>query len=223
MIDDLDRTLEALLKKELPELFGGSAGTNGQVDISFATPDNSFASSRGNQPTINMFLYDIRENLELRNSERMFFEHNTKTVITQKRPPAQVDFSYMITAWAGEKTDPPPVFDEHRLLGAVMKVLLRHFMIPAELLQGELTNIEPLPRAFALQPGRLQSIGEFWHALGGKPKAAINYTVTMSVDAFKTVETGIVKDLRIDYLDIDGKDTGEHTEINIKSKKEKKG
>jgi Pvc16 N-terminal domain len=38
----------------------------------------------------------------------------------------------------------------------------------------------PLPSS-TLQPGRLQSVAEFWQALGGKPKAALNYTVTIGV------------------------------------------
>ena len=63
-----------------------------------------------------------------------------------------------------------------------MRILLRFPTLPREVLKGSLANQElPLPVS-ALQPGRLQSLGEFWQALGGKPKAALNYTVTLSVD-----------------------------------------
>jgi hypothetical protein len=41
-----------------------------------------------------------------------------------------------------------------------------------------------------LQPGLLQSLGEFWQSLGGKPKAALHYTVTVGVDVHKPVEAG---------------------------------
>jgi hypothetical protein len=41
-----------------------------------------------------------------------------------------------------------------------------------------------------LQPGQLQSLGEFWQALGGKPKAALTYTVTIGVSAVAPEETG---------------------------------
>ncbi len=44
--------------------------------------------------------------------------------------------------------------------------------------------------ATTLQPGRLQSLGEFWQALGGKPKAALHYSVTIGVEVFKPVEVG---------------------------------
>jgi hypothetical protein len=49
----------------------------------------------------------------------------------------------------------------------------------------------PLPVS-TLQPGRLQSLGEFWQALGGKPKAALNYTVTLAVDAARPEVVGLV-------------------------------
>ena len=66
---------------------------------------------------------------------------------------------------------------------------------PAELddlLQGGLQSQElPLPTA-ALQPGRLQSLGEFWQALGGKPKSALNYTVTIAVQPFDVLEVSLV-------------------------------
>ena len=79
------------------------------------------------------------------------------------------------------------------LLGEVMSVLLRYPELPQEILQGNLRNQElPLPTA-ALQPGHLQSLGEFWQALGGKPKAALNYTVTIAVQPFETVEVPLVK------------------------------
>ena len=62
-----------------------------------------------------------------------------------------------------------------------MLALLRHTTLPEVLLRGALRSQElPLPAA-TLQPGRLQSLGEFWQALGGKPKAALNYTVTIAV------------------------------------------
>jgi hypothetical protein len=35
----------------------------------------------------------------------------------------------------------------------------------------------------------LQSVSEFWQALGGKPKAALNYTVTIGVIVDKPHDT----------------------------------
>jgi hypothetical protein len=57
-------------------------------------------------------------------------------------------------------------------------------------LQGTLAGQAPPLPAAVLQPGRLQSMGEFWQALGGKPKAALNYTVTIGVQPHKVIEIG---------------------------------
>ena len=96
------------------------------------------------------------------------------------RPPLRVDCSYLITAWPSP-TAPNASFDEHRLLGAVMRSLLRYSKIPRELLHNGLQTQEVEPPTTSLQPGHLQSLAEFWQALGGKPKAALNYTVTLGV------------------------------------------
>jgi hypothetical protein len=62
-------------------------------------------------------------------------------------------------------------------------------------LQGKLRGQEPSLPATTLQPGRLQSVAEFWQALGGKPKAALNYTVTIGIS------TGLVSDTETPVLD----------------------
>ena len=101
--------------------------------------------------------------------------------------PPRIDCSYLITAWAADGAPDA----EHKLLGAVMRVLLCAATIPARVLDGELKNQQmPLPVS-TLQPSRLQSIGEFWQA-GGRPKAVLNFTVTISVPIAKPQSEHIV-------------------------------
>jgi hypothetical protein len=177
MIDDLDRTLEDLLKREL------SAGIADQVAISFAPPDDDFPPSTVSLPAIDLFLYDVRENVELR-SEPWRTERTLKGA-TRRHSPVRIDCSYLVTAWSNQGA-----FDEHRWLSEVTVVLLRYPVLPAPLLRGELRTQERLPLpATSLQPGRLQSPAEFWQAIGGKPKAALNYTVTISSPAAQPVES----------------------------------
>lgn len=173
MIDDLDRTVEELLRREL------SPALVEQVAISFAAPDAEFPPSSVTLPAVDLFLYDIRENLELRRTE-WIVERNDDGTATKRRPLVRVDCSYLITAWASESST-SRALDEHRLLSEVMKVLIRHPMIPEVLLQGSLKGQEPPLPSSTLQPGKLQSVAEFWQALGGKPKAALNYTVTIGI------------------------------------------
>jgi hypothetical protein len=191
MIDDIDKTLETLLKHDLP------AALISQVMISFAAPDAQFPPQSVTLPAINLFLYDLRENRDLRTNEWVTERQGTGSV-ARKRAPVRVDCAYLITAWASAST-PNPAQDEHRMLGEVMKVLLRHATIPASMLQGSLAGQSPALPTAALQANNLQSLGEFWQALGGKPRTALSYTVTVSVDPYEFVEAPVVleRELRL--------------------------
>jgi hypothetical protein len=173
MIDDLDRTLEELLARTLPPSLVR------QVSISFDAPDDQFPPSRISLPAIDLFLYDVRENRELRSNEWKVGRENGTVV--RRRAPTRIDCSYLITAWSSQ-TSTNPARDEHRLLSEVMKTLLRFPTLPAAVLQGELAAQEPPLPTSVLHPGRLQSIAEFWQALGGTPKAVLSYTVTIGVE-----------------------------------------
>lgn len=175
MLQDLDETLKTLLKCELPPDIAR------QASFSFDTPDKEFIKTT---PAINLFLYDLRENLELRSSVSTV-QRQSNGIALKTRAAARMDCSYLITAWTTKASDP---VEEHRLLGEVMKVLLRHPKFPAEVLQGSLKGQEPPLRAAPLRASQLQSLGEFWQALGGKAKAALNYTVTISIPMHTTAE-----------------------------------
>lgn len=168
MINDLDKTLDALLKRDLP------SGT-----VSFDPPDGKFAPSL---PCTDLFLYDVRENRDLRVNERIV-EQVTADKITTRRPPVRIDCSYLITAWASDAQN------EHLLLSQVIKILLRYPTLPEEVLQGSLAGQDPPLPTTALQPSLLQSMGEFWQAMGGRPKAAVSYTVTIAMPVFEPVDT----------------------------------
>lgn len=181
MLQDLDATLAALLDAEL---------SMQNVAVSFAAPDDQFPPSGVNLPAIAFFLYDVREDHDLR-STQWDLDQGPDGVVTRKRPPVRVTCSYLITAWPSDSA-PHPVQDEHRLLGEVLKVLLRHRSIPASYLSGELAGQEPSLPARIITEAQLHSLGEFWQAMGGKPKATLNYAVTISVDVFEPEQAGPV-------------------------------
>lgn len=182
MIQDLDRSIADLLRLELP------ADLVEQITVSFDTPDSQFPPQSVTLPAIDLFLYDIRENTELRSNEWELTRDATG-MVSKTRPPVRVECSYLITAWPSE-SQPRPSQDEHRLLGEVMVALLKHPSLPPEVLAGSLVGQEPPLPTSSLQSGRLQSPGEFWQALGGKPKAALHYTVTIGAEVGSPVEVG---------------------------------
>jgi hypothetical protein len=181
VIDKLDRALKELLERELVP------GLAAQMGISFAAPDSDFPPQGLTIPAVDLFLYDVRENLELRSPGLSLMQTENGSV-WRKRPLVWVDCSYLITAWASENSPTRP-FDEHHLLSEVMKVLLRHPRLPDALLPEDLRNQAPQIPTSTLQPGRLQSVSEFWQALGGKPKAALNYTLTIGIAPDRPQET----------------------------------
>jgi len=181
MFDDLDKTLEALLRSELP------AGL--VQSISFAIPDASFPpqSEAFTFPALDLFLYDIRENRDLRSNEWVV-TRQTPGVATKQRAPVRVDCAYLVTAWVGGND----AQQEHRVLGAVMQVLLRHPTIPTGMLQGALITQDVSLPTISLQPERGGNVTELWQALGGRPRAALHYVVTLSVEPSAPVQTPLV-------------------------------
>jgi hypothetical protein len=181
MIDDLDRTLAALLARDLP------AGLVEQVTVTFVAPNDQFPPPSVALPAVDLFLYDVRENRELRRADPRVERQGG--VVTRTRPPVRVDCSYLVTVWASDSST-TPAYDEHRLLGEVMRVLLRYPTLPEAVLQGSLQDQElPLPTT-TMQSGHLQNLAEFWQALGGRARAALNYTVTLAVPVAEPVDLG---------------------------------
>jgi hypothetical protein len=178
MIADLDKTLEELLKRDLPT-----------VTVSFDPPDDKFAPAL---PALDLFLYDVRENRELRTNQPAV-ERDGSDAIARRRPAVRIDCSYLVTAWASDAQN------EHLLLSEALKVLLRYPTLPRDVLKGSLQGQDlPLPTS-TLQPSLLQSVGEFWQAMGGKPKAAFNYSVTISMEVFEIVEGPLVVEKTIRF------------------------
>src|SRR5713226_8910040 len=98
MINDLSRTLKYLLHsvaENEPEIF---PLLQGKTEIEFARPDKDFKPKAGG--SICLFLYDIRENRELRSNEPLRVNLNGQPAIA--RPPTRVVCSYLITAWPAE-------------------------------------------------------------------------------------------------------------------------
>jgi hypothetical protein len=176
VIHELDLVIASIIEAGLPAM-------DPKPLITFAPPDSQFPPQGVTLPAIDLFLYDVRENRELRTTEplRERIQEDGVDRWVKTRPPVRVDCSYLVTAWP-RSTAPNPTEDEHRLLGEVLRVLLAHRRLPVP--TGS-TWEQDLPiRALPAQEGRLQSVGEFWQALGGKAKGALDYKVTISVDLF---------------------------------------
>ncbi len=173
MFDDINRTIEALLKSDLPSDIAS------QVSISFVTPDESFPPAELQLPAVNVFLFEIHENTQLREFEPSL-ERRPDGTMVRVPPPAHIDCHYLVSVAA--TTTLGSQQDELKILGAVLRVLLRYRQLPAAVLKGVLAGQTPPIRAAAVRPGMHPSGVEFWQSLKGKPRATLHYTLTVPVD-----------------------------------------
>jgi len=193
MINDLSRTLKYLLQtvaEDKPDLFPLLRGKA----IEFARPDKDFKPNP--LGSVCLYLYDIRENRELRSNEplRVVKPNGQSTV---ERAPARVVCSYLVTAWPAEivgvdlkaklKMDNETAADlnllELQLLSEVLQVFSRYPTIPASSLQGKLADPPqplPLPMITAQAEG-LTNISEFWTAIGSNLRPSLNVKATLSM------------------------------------------
>jgi hypothetical protein len=182
MITDLDETLKQLLIKEMPI-------ENNEVEVKFDLPKRKWAAKL-HRPTINLYLYDIRENTELRCNEWVV-ERDDNGRATKKKAPIRIDLSYLVTAWTRT------VEDEHRLLWRALWALFRNPVLPEEILQGSLKEATvPIPTSIA-QPDKIPNIADLWGVLDNELKPAIHLVVTLPLDLAQVITGPLVLTKRI--------------------------
>jgi hypothetical protein len=182
MFADLDETLRKILIEDLPI-------KNGEIDIQFDQPVREW-SAKLSKPTINLFLYDVRENNRLRQHQWQHVRSENGSV-TQKRTPMQVDCLYMLTTWGNDPAD------EHRLMTRTMMALFRYPTIPDDRLIGTLQN-----PAFPIQTqlarhDRLTNPAEVWSALDNELRPSVNYLVNLALDPWDEVSGPAVRSLTL--------------------------
>jgi hypothetical protein len=177
MLADLDETVRRLLRRE----FTGR-GFDG-IEIAFDAPSKEW-SAQLSSPTVNLFLYDVRQSEDHRPIDWEERTENGRTV--EARPPLRLAASYAVTAWTRE------VEDEHRLLSQVLAILYAYDTLPAELLAGDLADplAQPFPLRTRVAEPRQSGSPEFWSSVGGSYKASLDFGVVLSCDAGATVERG---------------------------------
>ena len=127
-----------------------------------------------NVPTLDLYLYDIREDLTRREVQWERSATPTGGSWVVGRRPRRFRLSYLVTAW----TQRPE--DEHRLLSACLGTFLRHETLPPPDLAGALVD-QPVPVELevALPPGQDRSLADVWTALGGELKPSLDLVATV--------------------------------------------
>jgi hypothetical protein len=185
MIADLDDSIKELLVTGLPI-------KNGDIDVKFEQPKREW-SAKLVKPTVNFFLYDLRENTKLRRPQFDPAGNGSAraNLSTMKKAPHRIDCYYMLTTWAAEAED------EHRLLTRVLMTLFRHPVLPDHVLQRTLQNPRfPLETQVA-RPDKLTNPAEVWSALDNEMRPSICYSITLALDPWSEVSGPIVRTLTL--------------------------
>lgn len=185
MIKSLDETIKKLILQK-----GGFK--NSDVDVRFDQPTGDWAAGL-TKPAINCYLYDIRENRELRNRE-WIVDRQSNGQASKKIAPLRVGLSYLITAWTNE------VEDEHTVLWRILVALSSIPILPEELLQGELVHQPfPIPTETAQVSEAMRNLSDLWNVMENELKPAINYTVTLAVERDYVFTGPMVFTKRVDF------------------------
>ncbi len=127
MIHEIDEALRRLVREE--------ALPSAAVEVVFEAPTKDWAARR-NAPTVNVYLYDIREDNAspiARPDQRV--RRAGHGSLPGVRPPRYVKLSYQVTAW----TQRPE--DEHRLLSALLLATIGYDAVPSGLLTGSVAQL----------------------------------------------------------------------------------
>jgi len=183
MIHEVDEAIRRLLAE--------SGVPSGGGELAFEAPTSEWTARR-NTPTVNVFLYDIREDMTRRRTGQAEEYDEAGMVVGWRDPPRWYDLSYLVTAWTNR------VADEHRMLAealaslAPVERLVPRWLTGTLAEQGLSINLET---AGPMSDGR--AAADIWTALGGELKPAIDLRVTAPlagrrIDAGPPVTEGVV-------------------------------
>lgn len=181
MITELDRFLKELLTAELDI-------QNGEIDIQFAQPVREWSGRLSGQPTINLFLYDLRENNTLRHHDWQSLPPPDGRSVARQRTPYRIDCHYLLTTWVNNPED------EHQLLTACLLALLKHPVYrPQELEDTPLAGHScDLPIRTAAHD-TLTNPAELWSSLDNEIRPSIAIVATIALNPWTAVTAPAVR------------------------------
>lgn len=164
MIGEIDDAIRALVRR--------SEGIAADIEVALDAPTKEWAARR-NAPTVDLFLYDIRE--DTRRREHGFTELRDEHGLVTSRVPAPRFFklSYLVTAWT-QRPD-----DEHRLLDALLRCFLQYDAVPDSFVVDTLAETGlPCSINVALPPPEDRAFADVWSSLGGELKPSLDVVIT---------------------------------------------
>lgn len=161
-IMDVNTALEKILQQYLLDL---------DIDIRFDIPDKD---NKPDVPTISLFLYDVHEDLQLRQSE------SGQRINSNNRQSGRwinLNCNYLITYWdtySDGKSPDQVSRSSGNSVAVAMSIVLQALLNNRQLdgIKGAYSRIIP-PQE------NLNSLGNFWQSIGNRPHLALMYSVTV--------------------------------------------
>ncbi|MBS9427307.1 hypothetical protein CE143_12305 [Photorhabdus luminescens] len=158
----------------LHEILSQHLNTSNQIiDIRFDLPE---INSTPAKPTVSVFLYDIHEDLQLRSAEPRSYNPATNSLLSGW---VNINYNYLITYWhsnqpSGDASNPDshPNNQAARVMTAILNALVNNRQLPK--IPAAYTRVIP-PQE------NLNSLGNFWQALGNRPRLSLLYSITAPV------------------------------------------
>jgi hypothetical protein len=170
MFNDIDDTLREFLNGEIPI-------SKSEIEISFDRPTRDW-SGRLSRPTLNLFLFDIRERKDLRD-DLPIVSRNDNGMAVKQIPPRRIDLSYLVTVWIKETED------EHRILARVMACFYKYTKIDLKYAQGDLKSSTYPVLCRLVPPEEATNTVDLWSVLDNDFHAPLIWAITSPLDVFK--------------------------------------
>ncbi|TNH41510.1 DUF4255 domain-containing protein [Photorhabdus luminescens] len=153
------------------------------IDIRFDLPEiNSIQS----EPTVSVFLYEIHEDLQLRSTEPRRYNPATSTLLPGW---VNINCNYLITYWDANKPssdssspDSQPDNQAAQVMTRVLNALINNRQLTG--IPGSYTRVIP-------QQENLNSLGNFWQALGNRPRISLLYSITVPMK-LQNIEDNVI-------------------------------
>ncbi|MCY4365528.1 MAG: Pvc16 family protein [Chloroflexi bacterium] len=198
MFAELDETIRQLLIQR-------SNIDSGEVDIAFQMPTRQWAAGIS-RPTINLYLFEIRENTELRNPNLWVVRRGPDNTAIKSRAEVRMDLTYKVTAFANT------VEDEHRLLARALVTFLKNPLIPDEVMHSSLAGEEIPTEVASTSPN--QGLAEYWGAMSNDARPSLDYRVTTRIDLSQEIEVGLALTSRLISRQVEGPTATGHVEVS---------
>ena len=170
-----------------------------EVDIVFDVPTREWIEKLV-RPTVAVYLLELEENTELRNTQYQTTRVNGRAEFRQ--PPRRIDLRYMVTVLTSNPDD------AFRLLWRVLGVMMRTPELPIELLPEDLKLEAPIVARVAQPDGGVKLL-DVWSALGTEPRPSFGYTLTAPVDLGIGFDAPLVLSRTLKYRPLDGSTSDE--------------